>query len=423
MTAAAIEAKRPVRLDAHGLEGDEAARVRLAARASTPPALLHRLAHDQSATVRAAVAMNPAIAPDADLHLLDDADERVRILLAGKLATLLPGVTRAGQDAALDHVSRMLAALANDVAARVRIAMAHALTSMPEAPKAVVLRLARDPMHGVSDPVLRLCPLLTDHDLLELLATPAHDRVPHSVAARPGLSAAVADHIAAHAHHDAVRVLLHNQSASIREATLDMLVGRAGDRPEWHEPLLRRPTLPAGSLRTLLALVSDGLRGLLAAHGNLPAELAQALQEQALGGHALGGHGAKRAEAVPDAATEEALAAAIETGDATGAGAVLAAAAGVPVGRVEHAVSLRSGKGVTSLVWKAGFSPVTARALLAMLGLPPGPPAPDRGFPLSVSEMEWQIELLDRPGDGPDPLPGQLPGRVATTPASPLSTV
>ena len=374
------------------LDGDEATRVRLAARATTPACILHHLAHDPSATVRAAVAMNPAIAPDADRHLLADGDERVRILLAGKLATLLPGLTRAGQNAALDHVGQMLAALADDVAARVRIAMAHALTAMPEAPREVLLRLAHDPMHLVSDPVLRLCPLLTDHDLLTLLATPPHDKAVYSVAARPNLGAAVADHIAAHAHHDAVRVLLQNRSAAIREATLDALVGRAADHPDWHEPLVRRPTLPVNAHRTLMGLVAAELRNVLAAHADLPTGMADTLT-----GHLARLPGPAAQAGKPEQPSEAALATAIGAGDMTQAIAMLAARAAIPVCWVERAVSMRSSKGVASLAWKAGLSPDAAQDLLAMLGLPSGPPSRDGRFPFSTMEMAWQVELLARP--------------------------
>lgn len=379
------------------VSGDEATRVRLAARASTPASLLHELASDRSPTVRAAVAMNPATAPDADHKLLADDDERVRILLGGKLATLLPGLARTGQEAALAHVRGILVALADDVAARVRTAMAHTLTAMPDAPREVLLRLARDPMHLVSDPVLRLCPLLTEQDLLALLATPPHDRVGHSIAARENLGAEIADHIAAHAHHDAVRVLLQNRSATIKEATLDALVGRASDHPEWHGPLVHRPSLPGGAFRALLSIVAADLRGILATHVSLPPELAQAL------GHQLGKDDGPSTPVVPRGSEPgtkpgaNELAAAIETGDLVRAVAALAALADVPDTWVERAVSMRSSKGITSLAWQAGLAPATAQELVTLFGLSPCPAGRDGGFPYTPKEMTWQVELLARP--------------------------
>lgn len=401
--------------------GDEATRVRLAARATTPVYMLHQLAQDPSPTVRAAVAMNPSAAPDADRRLLTDDDERVRILLGGKLATLLPGLARAGQEAALAHVCDILAMLADDVAARVRTAMAHTLTAMPEAPREVLLRLARDPLHLVSDPVLRLCPLLTEQDLLGLLATPPHDHVSHSIAARAGLGADIADHIAAHAHHDAVRVLLQNRSATIKEATLDALVGRAVDYPEWHGPLVRRPSLPAGAFRALLSLVADDLRAVLAMHVSLPPELAQALGLRLAGDDEaeaplLMGEGGLGADELADA---------VAAGDLVRAVTALAALADVPEYWVERAVSMRSSKGVTSLAWQAGLLPDTAQELLALFGLPLCPTARNGGFPFTAKEMTWQVELLarPRPGSAASTAEADQAGSRTTAAASPLSTV
>ena len=398
--------------------GDEATRVRLAARASTPACVLHQLAMDPSPTVRAAVAMNPSTAPDADHRLLADDDERVRILLGGKLATLLPGLARTGQEAALAHVRAVLAALADDVAVRVRTAMAHTLTAMPEAPREVLLRLARDPLHLVSDPVLRLCPLLTEQDLLALLATPPHDRVGHSIAARANLGAEIADHIAAHAHHDAVRVLLQNRSATIKEATLDALVGRAVDHPEWHGPLVQRPSLPAGAFRALLSMVADDLRGVLALHASLPPELAQALGRQLTGNDETAPHAAPAG----GASSGDDLAEAVAAGDLVGAVAALAAQADVPECWVDRAVSMRSSKGVTSLAWQAGLPPKAAQELVALFGLPLCPPGRDGGFPYTAKEMTWQVELLARPRPGGAGAVDQAGSRT-TAAASPSSTV
>lgn len=249
---------------------DEAERVRLASRANTPPSVLRALARDHEITVRAAVALNPAHAPDADRQLLADPDDRVRALLAGKLAALLPGLCGAGHAEAQAHVHRTLMALADDAATRVRTVIAEALTSMPEAPRDVILRLAHDEVASVRDPVLRLSPLLTDDDLLQLLGTPSLSAAAPAIASRPGLSAVVADQIAHHADSAAVQVLLQNHSAAIQESTLDSLVGRAADHPDWHEPLARRPGLPLGAIRALSRFVATQILDTLANRPGLP---------------------------------------------------------------------------------------------------------------------------------------------------------
>ena len=89
-------------------------------------------------------------------------------------------------------------------------------------------------------------------------------------------------------------------------------------------------------------------------------------------------------------------------GEARYAAALLAVAAGTSVSVVDRAASLRSAKGLVSLVWKAGFTMRVAVALQTLLAHL----APDAvltggssgNFPLAVEEMRWQLEFLDRIG-------------------------
>lgn len=388
---------------------DEAARVRLAAR-TTDPDTLATLAQDPLPTVRAAVALNPAYAQAANLRLVRDTDIRVRTLLAGKVARLLPGLSGREHRAAQAHVHLMLQTLADDVVDRVRCAIAEALTTMPDAPRDIILKLARDPVGAVSDPVVRLSPFLTDADLLELLATPPRTGIAISIATRNGLSAAVAHDIAVHASSAAIAALLSNPSASVQEATLDALVGRAGDHPEWHEPLIHRPWLSFSALRTLSRLVTGQLLDALATRPDLPPGLAEELRDlvaQSLADpppplsdeamlvnlHRLHGAGDLNEIKLIEAAN---------AGDNRLAAAILAVASGVPVATIDRAVQLRSAKGLISLASRAGFTMRAGVILQATLGrLGPGetlPPATDGDFPLSSSEMDWQIELLAEPG-------------------------
>jgi hypothetical protein len=97
----------------------EAARVRLGAAPDTAPDILRTLARDPSVTVRAAVAMNPA-AGEADHLLAQDQDERIRTLLARKLATLVPNIAAAERDTLRSQVMATLHRLVSDEAVRVR---------------------------------------------------------------------------------------------------------------------------------------------------------------------------------------------------------------------------------------------------------------------------------------------------------------
>ncbi len=405
-----LHAPEPETVSLHpdALPADPAARVRLAAR-TLSAAMLDVLAADADVTVRAAVALNPQLAQAGNGRLVRDPDERVRMLLAGKLARLLPGLSARDRAAAQEHVHGLLRLLAADTALKVRAALSTALAAMPGVPRDVVLRLAIDPECAVSDPMLRMSPILTDSDLLLLLATPPHPGAALTVAARPGLGSAVADVLAAHADGAVVRALLSNPAATIQEATLDALAGSAGDHPDWHEPLVHRPWLPAGALRSLSRLVVGSLLERLAARPDLPEGLAVELTDRM--GAALEVPEPISEAAVLDAVrrmaqagelTEDRLLEAAVAGDHRSAAAILAVAAGVPLATIDRAVALRSAKGLVSLVRRASFSMRAGSLVQSMLGrLGPDEvlaPAADGGFPLGPGEMDWQIELLHEPG-------------------------
>ncbi len=394
---------------------EEFARVRLGAAAETAPEVLRVLAGDVSVKVRAAVAMNVAAPAQVDRLLALDSDERVRTLLARKMATLLPSLPPAERTTLEEHVLGTLAALVQDEAVRVRIAIADVVKDMPQAPRELILRLARDDAFPVSEPVIRLSPLLTAEDLLALLADATAPGVMAAMAQRTGLPASVSDRIAATADTRAIAALLANRSAAIREATLDALIDRAQAHAEWHAPLAQRPSLSPRAARALSEIVTTQVLGALVSRGDLDADLTRDLQRRLT--HRLaarppaGGtlepsladiEGRVMALAAKDRLDEAALLAAARQGEARLCTVMLAVAAAVPVAAVERAAALRSAKAMLSLVWKAGFTMRVAAALQVLLChlSPDGALAGLDGtsFPLAVDEMRWQIEFLQRTG-------------------------
>ncbi len=109
-----------------------------------------------------------------------------------------------------------------------------------------------------------------------------------------------------------------------------------------------------------------------------------------------------RGRAAAGRLTETELLAVACRGEVRLAAAMLAVAADVPLALVERAATLRSAKGVLSLVWKAGFSMKLAVPLQSLLGrLGPGvvlTSGPGGTFPLTADEMRWQIAFLGRSG-------------------------
>jgi len=395
-----------------GQIGDIDARVRLGSNPESPPELLYFLARDPSVTVRAAVAMNSHTPGPADAVLANDADDRVRAVLGRKLALIAAGLGERGQ-AVLERVVRaLLASLVMDEAERVRAMIADVLKDLPNAPLEIIGQLARDSAITVSEPIIRFSPLLTESDLLHLLAAPPCPGTRSAVARRAGLSETVSDAVVATANSAAICDLLRNHSAAIREATLDSLVAGAVDNGEWHEPLVRRPRLSRSSMWALSLIVADHLVRLLAERPGLDPELEAELRARLSDKLALERSGSE-AEKPPVAAlieqvrlleregglNENALTQAVRSGEEHLVVAIMAVAANVAANVVERAVSLRSAKGLVSLIWRAGYSMRTAVAVQVLLArLPPRgiiTATANGGYPLSPDEMRWQLEFLE----------------------------
>jgi hypothetical protein len=356
----------------------------------------HDLA-EASVMVRASLALNPATPPETNAVLAVDADDRVRALLARKLSLLVPALSAGGQQLLWQQTLDTLITLATDATVRVRAAIAEAVDDLPEAPRAVILQLAYDPEMLVCEPVIRFSPLLTTNDLVSLVAAAPSNATGVAVARRAAIDTAVSDAIAAGGTDDAIVALLINGSAQIREATLDALVERSIDHPDWHAPLIRRPALSDRSAKILSRIVADHMLELLAARSDLDPVLAANIRTRV----------AAQMQRVPPVVqppaqtgkpTEADLLAAAREGDARKAATMLATAAAVPLPAVRRAATLRSAKGLVSLAWKAGYSMQSGHAMQVLLGgLAPGSvlrAGPGDSFPLSVQEMSWQIDFL-----------------------------
>jgi uncharacterized protein (DUF2336 family) len=362
--------------------GDVAQRQALAASRGTSPEMLTFLAADPAPEVRAAVAANRATPPQAGLLLADDEDAAVRSALARRVATLAPGLARDAQDRLARFTAATLSRLVEDAEVEVRAALSDAVAGLEEAPRELILRLARDTELPVAAPVLRLSPLLTDADLVALVQAPPAAFTRRSVAERRGLSEPVAEAVAETEDAPAIAVLLANPSAAIREETLDRLAAGAAGEPDWQAALVRRPLLPPGALRLLAALVAEQFVEALAARPDLPQGLAAALRERL----------------VPLSASQQAAREAARSGDRDTLSALLAAGAGISPGRLDAALALRSPRVVAALCWKAGWQPWLGVEVQLALGVAAAQlvrPNAEGGWTLPESELRWQIELLE----------------------------
>jgi uncharacterized protein (DUF2336 family) len=401
------------------------------ARGPAAPEILYYLASDASPLVRREIAANRHTPPQADLMLARDAEEMVRAGLAQKIAAALPGLSPQAQRQACRRVADVIEILARDEAVRVRQIIAEAIKDVEGAPPETIRRLARDTEIVVAHPVLRFSRLLTDEDLLEIIASPPALGARTAIAGRKGLAGPVADAIVGVEDEAAIAELLANPSAQIREATLDRIVALAPDHASWHPPLVERPGLSNGLVQRIAAFVADYLlrrlerredlspearaavavvvRNRLSSEGPSPAGEPEKTKKHAdpsngKAGEPPGG-GAKQAGTAEQVQQlhakglldEAALAAALQKSDRAFVKAALTVLAKVPAESVDRMFTTRSAKGIVSLVWKAGLSPRLAMQVqLRLAGIPfQQVLAPrDEDWPLRPAEMEWHLEFF-----------------------------
>ena len=385
--------------------GSTEGRESLARDAATPPEALYFLTSDADPAVRRLVADNPATPRQAYQVLVADTDAGVRLALATRLREIAPGLPAPQQNRLADMAWTALAKLASDTAEDVRAAIAQAVSDLPAAPREMILRLAGDSAMSVAEPVIRLSPMLSEEDLLSLVAAPPVAETLTAIARRPSISETVADALVSTGDVGAIGALLGNRSASIREAALDALVVQAAERIAWQEPLVRRPSLPPRAALALAGMVAEHLLGPLLHRPDLPTETAAQIRSTVaarLGGAAMPGEAAgdtaarvtmlRNAQALDDRAIQRAA----QAGEAEFVTAALASLGGVPRGAIDLAAGTRCAKSIGGLCRRAGLGDAATQAVVALLA--PGAPGSGAGSPelLDDGELHWRINALSR---------------------------
>ncbi len=384
---------------------DAAVRADLASRPDVRPEILYYLAEDPSPEVRRRIAVNLRTPAKANLLLTQDSDEVVRCQLAAKVARLVPQLDEQDKEQARAAIVRTLELLARDQTRRVRQILAEALQDLADAPPSVVQRLARDSEEMVACPVLEFSPLLSDQDLLEIIAEGCPSANLSAISRRRELGPSVADAVVATDDRPGIAALLANHSAQIREETLDRLVTRAEVVTAWQEPLVERPRLSPGTIRRLAVFVADHLLNRLQSREDLDPETARRVADEVhrrLDGEPPPCAAADEAGEMPrDQAgplDDEALLRALARGDRESVRQGLTQT-GLSAALVERILSSGSAKAITALAWKAGFGMRVATQLqLRMGGIPPAEALSPRrggGYALAPQEMAWQLEFFE----------------------------
>ncbi len=379
----------------------------LAAKPDVGPDVLHYLAQNGSPVVRAAVAANTAAAAHTNRYLADDEDEDVRAELARKVARLMPGLSERENARVMALTIETLECLARDAAVRVRAILAEEIKLLDCVPKHLVLGLARDVNAIVAVPILQYSPLLSDSDLMEIIACGQVQDVLTAIANRKPVSEAVSDKLVQSLDVPSVAALLVNADANIRKDTMDRIIDQAEEISSWHLPLALRADLSARAIRRIGSLVGASILERLAARHDLSETTRAHLNRE------LRARLAEVPAETPAASLADLVAAAKKEGRLDAAFvehaaqngkrellvAALAQLADVPELTVKKILNSGSAKPVIALIWHAHLTMRVAfkiqTGILKLSGRDLLPARGGIGFPLTKEEMRWHLGFFD----------------------------
>lgn len=409
---------------------DSNVRKQLAQREDIRPEILFYLAGDPSADVRRAIASNQSTPPQAFVNLARDPDETIRSNLAEKISHLAPRLTASEVDRVQSYAYLALEILASDQLTRVRAVIADALKDVAQAPEDLILKLAHDTELSVCAPVLEHSPVLGDEELLSIIDSGITSGALGAISKRSLVSTSVSDAIVKTNDVSAITSLLSNDSAQIREDTLDELIDQSRNIEEWHSPLVNRPKLHANAVQRLAEFVADNLLNTLKQRDDISPKTLRILRQEVN----------RRLECSPRPAnasephlhdphannddlrkeygwlfqqpphviaqnlkklgrlTSNVITNALNENDVEFVTASLAVQGGVPHQIAQRIMTMQSPRACAALCWKAGVSADIAVRVQAKIAHIPAEEiltSKDGRYALSDEELEWQLDFFN----------------------------
>ncbi len=382
-------------------------RAELASNTSIRPEVLYYLTDDQSPEVRRNVARNENTPVQANTILAKDEDTEVRSELARKICKILPDLSGEDADSVREQTIEILEVLASDQLPSVRAILSESLKDTMNAPKHVIMQLAQDVEEIVASPVLEYSPLLSEADLLEIIASGVAAGALPAIARRPNIGEDVSDAVAASLEIPAVAALLANSSARVREDTLDQIISQAETVEQLHEPMVMRVDLSIRAMRRIAGFVASSLVEKLVERNDLSPDLEKELKKSVKGrieevenfsepqedesivrAEKLWASGKLDEKTMAEAVAEKELGF-IHNG--------LALMTGMDVAAVRRILSSRNGKVVTSLCWRAKLSMRLAIRIQTDVAHVPNKNLVNAKdgveYPFDEKEMDWQLSF------------------------------
>lgn len=383
----------------------QAAQSELAGRTDAGADVLRYLAENGAPATRRAVAANGAAPAHTNRSLADDTDDDVRAELAAKIARLMPSLSAEESEHIRVLTVETLERLAQDQVPRVRAVLAEGIKALDCIPKFIALTLARDALSLVAAPILEYSPLLSDVDLMEIIAAAKAEEVLAAIARRRPVSPAVSDAIVSALDIPAIAALLANPDAKIREKTLEDIAAQAEKIQSWHVPLVLRADLSKRAILRIATFVGASLIEQLSKRYGLDPEIEHHLNKEL---RLRLAEVAAPATNTADIAARDVAAAlaggrldeafveqAANAGQREAVALALAELATVPEATVRKILASRSAKPLTALVWHAGLSMRLAFKIQSfVMKLSASEVLPARAgvhFPMTEDEMRWHL--------------------------------
>ncbi|MBV9990076.1 MAG: DUF2336 domain-containing protein [Alphaproteobacteria bacterium] len=210
----------------------------------------------------------------AELAANPQGTTREEIFLAvASLYRLQGGYLNERERALMQDILRMLA---RDVEMAIRIALAERLADDTTAPHDLILLLADDRIE-VARPVILRSPLLTEADVLKMIAEAGHEH--HAaVASRANIGEPVTDALVKLDAEPVLTALVRNVTARISPTGFETLVEKSKLIAGLQDPLARRADLPPELASRMCEWVSDALKQFIVRNYRIePARLDKAL--------------------------------------------------------------------------------------------------------------------------------------------------
>ena len=194
--------------------------------------------------------------PDLIALAEEGSSEKRRALLRELTEHFFGASARTGTEDAL--YGSVLAKLADDMETAVRAELSARFANAPDAPHALIRRLANDEA-AVAGAVLAHSLVLTDEDLLGVVRKHGQDHL-RAVSARPSVSEAISDVIVERGDDETLGTLLRNDGARLSRKASETAVERARVNPALHDVTVSRAGLPADLLNDMYFVVEARLR-------------------------------------------------------------------------------------------------------------------------------------------------------------------